>query len=177
MFAWDGTPEAFRVWERDHTLATAIEFSVVWWFQRLAPMIGKERMQAALARLDYGNEDLSSPIDRFWLYPNSLRISPDEQVRFLARLYRGETGFDARAVEIVERIIVLERGEGWTESGKTGTGIDGEGKRVLNWFIGHVRRGDREVVFACDVRSAEGLDGAVARKAAEGMLRELGWLP
>lgn len=177
VFAWDGSPKAFPVWERDHTLATAIRYSVVWWFQRLAPMIGKERMQAALARLDYGNQDLSSPIDRFWLYPNSLRISPDEQAAFLARLYRGETGFDPRAVEIVQRIIVLESADGYTLSGKTGSGIDEQGRKVVNWFIGHVQAGDRSVVFACNVQDPQGMGGQVAQETALAILRELGSLP
>ena len=177
VFAWDGSPKAFPSWERDHTLATAIRYSVVWWFQRLAPMIGKERMQAALARLDYGNQDLSSPIDRFWLYPNSLRISPDEQARFLARLYRGETGFDPRAVVIVQRIIVLESTNGYTLSGKTGSGMDAQGRKVVNWFIGHVQAGDGAVVFACNVQDPQGMTGQVAQEAAQAILRELGSLP
>ena len=46
-------------------------------------------MQARLSRLGYGNADISSGLDSFWL-GGSLRISPREQVALLARLAFGE---------------------------------------------------------------------------------------
>src|SRR5262245_35234126 len=55
MIAWDGTgqwPESSR---RDHTLATAVRNSVVWYFQKVAERLGPEREQTYLRRFGFGN--------------------------------------------------------------------------------------------------------------------------
>jgi beta-lactamase class D len=52
-------------WNRDHTLASAIRFSVVWYFQEIARRIGAARMQRYVDAFQYGNRDLSGGVDRF----------------------------------------------------------------------------------------------------------------
>ena len=84
-------------------------------------------MQTRLSRLGYGNADISSGLDSFWL-GGSLRISPREQVALLARLARGEVPFSPEHVATLRRIMVLDQGEGWTLSGKTGLGELGLGR-------------------------------------------------
>ena len=95
-----------------------------------------------LSRLGYGNADISSGLDSFWL-GGSLRISPREQVALLARLARGEVPFSPEHVATLRRIMVLDQGEGWTLSGKTGLGELGLGRfggrfggRFEGWFVG-----------------------------------------
>ncbi len=39
-------------WKRDHTLATAMRHSVVWYFQRVATMLGNDRERVYLAKFD-----------------------------------------------------------------------------------------------------------------------------
>ena len=56
-FAYDGSPQSFDAWRRDHTLATAMRFSVVWWFQRVAEKLGAARERDYLQRFAYGNAD------------------------------------------------------------------------------------------------------------------------
>src|SRR5262244_2200122 len=64
---WDGTRQDFRSWERDHTLDSAIKWSVVWFFQRAARSIGRERELAHLEAFEYGSRTFSGAVDRFWL--------------------------------------------------------------------------------------------------------------
>jgi beta-lactamase class D len=85
-FKYDGGPVPFPAWRRDHTLASAMRYSVVWYFQKVAAMLGQEREAAYLRKLGYGNADSSSGLTSFWL-EGSLLISPDEQERFLVQLY------------------------------------------------------------------------------------------
>ena len=59
-FAYDGSPQPFESWRRDQTLATAMRFSVVWVFQRIAEKLGIERETEYLRKLSYGNADPSS---------------------------------------------------------------------------------------------------------------------
>jgi beta-lactamase class D len=78
--------EPFSHWGQDHTLRTAIKYSVVWYYRELATRVGPARMKDNLEKLRYGNRDISGGIDRFWLN-SSLRVSPDEEVEFLKALY------------------------------------------------------------------------------------------
>jgi len=71
-----------RSWIKQHNLKSAIKHSVVPLYRDIAWKIGTERMTAFLTRFDYGNQDISSGIDSFWLN-GSIKISATEQVRFL----------------------------------------------------------------------------------------------
>jgi beta-lactamase class D len=90
MVQWDGKPRWIDAWNRDASLRTAIYESVVWFFQGTARAIGRERMREYLEAFEYGNAAVDGPIDMFWLDDGSLRISPEESLRFMARLYRDE---------------------------------------------------------------------------------------
>lgn len=163
-------------WKRDHTLASAFRASVVWYYRELARRVGKERMDASLARFDYGNRDTSSGADSFWL-SGSLAISADEQVEFLRRLYEGRLGVPAEATRIAKEIFVLERGDGWTLSAKTGSGDSPDG-RALGWLVGWVERGDNVSFFALNLSGEDAKRVREARvPAAKAILRELGALP
>jgi beta-lactamase class D len=60
---WDGSRHpAQPLWDRDHTVLTAMKPSVLWFFQRIAPRIGAERMRQWLERMHYGNADTSGDI-------------------------------------------------------------------------------------------------------------------
>ena len=49
-------------------------------------------MQQYIDAAGYGNQELSGKIDSFWL-DGSLKISADEQVTFLKRLYQNDLPF------------------------------------------------------------------------------------
>jgi hypothetical protein len=112
---WDGTKQDFPVWEHDHTLDSAIKSSVVWFFQRAARSIGRDRELTHLRAFSYGSQTFSGPVDRFWLN-GELTISPREQIAFPqadvflpaadrapARRY-GDRGDDDAARQTVERL-------------------------------------------------------------------------
>jgi beta-lactamase class D len=184
---WDGQKRSIADWNRNHSLESAIRYSVVWFFQGTAKEIGRERMKDWLHRFHYGNEDISGELTTFWL-GSPLRISPEEQVRFLARLYRNELPVSERTRETVKRMLlytpetVTERtkrlagpwSEGAVVSGKTGsthTKEDGD----VSWLVGHVRSAKGEYVFASLV-TGEHLEGPVALHAAVDELHSLGVL-
>jgi beta-lactamase class D len=58
--SYDGSSVAWPSWQRDHTLASAMHSSVLWYFQRLAQRLGPDRERDYLRRFDYGNQDASS---------------------------------------------------------------------------------------------------------------------
>jgi beta-lactamase class D len=165
LLKYDGRPVDMEFWRRDHTLATAMKYSVVWYFQEVAKRLGAERERAFLEKFDYGNRDSSSGLTTFWL-GGSLAISPEEQQRFLLRLFADGLPVTARASNIVRTILVQPRGSvvnalgehpfaaPWPEdavvSAKTGSGNTGDGSAV-RWIVGHVARGPRSWVFVSNV--------------------------
>ena len=86
---------SMAAWRRDHTLASAMRDSVLWYFQRVAERLGAAREREYLKKFDYGNADPTSGLTTFWL-GGSLQISPEEQLRFMRRLYAGESAREPR---------------------------------------------------------------------------------
>lgn len=149
VISWDSAVKPTKgfwsnEWSKDHTLRSAIRFSVYWYYQALARDVGAERMQEYLNQFDYGNRSMDGGLDRFWLY-GDLRISPNEQVRFLERMYNGKLGLSARSTRIVKEILLLEERADYRLSGKTGT-ADVTPTRELAWLVGFVER-EKEVWF------------------------------
>lgn len=142
---WDGTHHDIEDWNRDHTLATAFRYSVVWFYQEVARRIGAERMQQWLDRLDYGNRNIEGGIDRFWL-GGGMRISPREQMAFVRRLERGELPIEARTRDLVREAMIVDETETRTLCGKTGWAIRVETPH--GWFVGWEERGDERIHFA-----------------------------
>jgi len=174
---WNGTPYPVPSWNQDHTLKTAIQNSVVWYYQELARRVGKEKMQAYVDAAHYGNQDISGAIDAFWL-DGGLRISADEQVAFLQRLYQDDLPFSTRSMSIVKEILVQEKTATYQLSGKTGS--TQRAQLHLGWFVGYLEREGNVYFFATNLNSSDpdGIaNGETARKISLNILGELGLLP
>jgi beta-lactamase class D len=140
-------------WSRDHTLRSAMQNSVFWYYQTVAREIGADRMQRYLDQFDYGNRNMGGGLDGFWLH-GDLRISPDEQVRFLQRMYNGELGVSERSTQIVKDMLLLESTDAYRLSGKTGT-ANLTATRELAWLVGYVERPSETWFFALNVEGEE----------------------
>jgi beta-lactamase class D len=189
-FAYDGAPVAFEAWRRDHTLRTAMRDSVVWYFQRVAEKLGMAREREYLKKFDYGNADPSSSLTAFWL-GGSLQITPEEQLRFLRRLYAGELPVNPAALQIVKKLIIQPEGAvvnaagqhpfaapwpaGAVVSAKTGSGTDRSGAEV-RWVVGHVARGPRSWIFVSCVAAGEAPPALAAVDLAATSLQQNGVL-
>jgi beta-lactamase class D len=154
VIKWDGKPRPFKEWERDHNLKSAIQFSVVWYFQELARRVGREKEQYWLDTLNYGNKKIDDKVDRFWL-DNSLQISADEQVEFLKKLYDETLPFSRRSIKIVKDILSSERIGKAVMKFKTGTGhiADETGGKdnFIAWLVGYVESGEDVYIFAFNI--------------------------
>lgn len=135
---WDGVERDREETNRDHTLASAIRDSVVWYFQSLARDVGAVAMQHWLDRLGYGNRDISGGIDRFWL-GSSLRIDPYGQLEFLKALKHQTLPFKPEYQEQVTQMLVQESRLKGLLHGKTGSCRGNEpGQPDHGWFIGWI---------------------------------------
>lgn len=188
--AYDGGgdwPESSR---REHTLASAMQHSVIWYDQKLAERLGREREQAYLLNTGYGNMDGSGDLKRFWL-GDSLAIAPIEQQTFLLRLYNDKLPVSRSAMDAVRAMLVQPRGvvvnsrgahnfnAPWPAdavvSAKTASTTDLSGHGV-RWLVGHVRRGARAFVFVSCVVGPPDMGPNVAIDLAASALRDSGVL-
>lgn len=174
VFAWNGEKREIAAWNHDHTLRSAVAVSAVWYFQRLATEVGAVRMRKYLARVGYGNQDISGGLTRFWL-GSSLQVSAEEQLAFLKRFIRGQLPFSPQLMAIVKDIMILSRDNGIVLRGKTGSHVE-VGRGSLGWFVGWVTRGHRIHVFVTNIEADQGASGRRAREITEAMLRELNLL-
>lgn len=172
---WDGTQYENPAWNQDHTLKTAFQNSVVWYYQELARRVGKEKMQHYVDAVDYGNKDISGRIDSFWL-DGALRISADEQVELLKRLYQDDLPFSQRSMKIVKAIMVLENTDMYWLSGKTGSGK--VGASYIGWFVGYIEEKGNVYFFATNIKSANPeARGTQAKEITRSILQALELLP
>lgn len=177
--AWDSAVAPRRawwpaVWARDHTLDTALRYSVVWYYQELARRIGPARMQAYLDRFAYGNRILSGGIEQFWL-TGGLRVSPAEQVDFLRRFYFQELGLSERTTRIAKDLLVLEETFTYRLSGKTGwAGLGEESAPQVGWLVGYLERDEQVYFFATNIDINTSADAAARLAITTSILRDLG---
>ena len=190
VIPYDGTPREYDTWRRDHSLRSAMRYSVVWYFQELARRLGMDQEDFYLRRLRYGNEDPSSGLTTFWL-GGSLRISPVEQLTFLRRLYYDELPVRETTMRTVREILVQPPGAivnatgeqpfdaPWppetTLSAKTGSGSF-DLNRGVRWIVGRVQRDRRAWIFVSCVTGPADLDAKAAIDLAARALRANGVL-
>ena len=135
---WDGTQHRRATNNRDHTLASAIEHSVVWYFQSLARDVGPVAMQKWLARLDYGNRDISGGIDRFWL-SSSLKVDAYRQLELLKSLQHQTLPFKPVYQSQLHEMLRQDADLPGTLHAKTGSCVGAvESDPDHGWFIGWI---------------------------------------
>ena len=151
VISWNGVVNnEFPDWNQDQTMRTAFKRSVVWFYQELARRAGNERMSKYIKASGYGNQDIADKIDSFWL-KGKLRISPEEQIKFLVRLYKEELPFSPAVIRTVKDIMVIERQDNYILRGKTGWGRDVDGMKNIGWYVGYLERDDNVYFYALNI--------------------------
>jgi len=173
VFPWDGVERFSPPWNQDHTLASALQFSVVPIYQGFAREIGEERMRRWVDRLEYGNRDISGGIDHFWL-DGALRISALAQIEFLRRLEAESLPISERSQRLVKQILLAEEGDGYRLFAKTGTTIRVD--QPVAWWVGWVEREDARWFFSCNLEVATLAEAQVRQTIVKKILRQEGIL-
>jgi len=120
-------------WCQEHTPATFMKYSVVWFSHQITGRLGEHRFQEYISKLNYGNKNVSGTVGKDGMYKNdgllnswlgtSLQISPLEQVEFLEKLLANELAVSIPAQEKTREIMDRdEEWNGWKLYGKTGGG-------------------------------------------------------
>lgn len=171
--AWDGTQYSVNAWNKDHSLKTAMQNSVNWYFKLLDKKSGFTHMQQFFHKIHYGNEDLSGGLDGYWL-ESSLKISPVEQVNLLKYMYTNEAGFNEENIQAVKSSMFISSSGDVSFYGKTGTG-NINGKNTNGWFIGFAETPDNTFFFATNIQSDNNADGKTAARITLDILNNINW--
>ena len=169
---WDGQLYSFPEWNKDHTLESAMQNSVNWYFQALDEKAGLDTLKEFYQAIGYGNCDLSGGVSEFWM-ESSLKISAVEQVELLQKLYTNEFLFEAENIQAVKDSLKLSASGQSVLSGKTGTGII-NGKSINGWFIGYVESADNMWFFATNIQSDDYADSVTASEITLDILADKG---
>ena len=173
ILTWDGVERSFPAWNRDLNLRTAFQVSAVWFYQVLARRVGHEKMQQWVTNAGYGNQAIGATeeIDTFWL-TGQIRITPQEQIQFLRRLYGDELPFSERTLTTLKDIMIVEQTPDYTIRAKTGWALAEE----IGWYVGYVEQNDNVYFFATNIDIRDTADLSMRLEVTRRSLETLGLL-
>lgn len=155
VIKWDGKMRTFANgdtipgWNKDLTMEEAFKLSAVPYFQEVARRIGKDTMQFWLDSLKYGTKKITTKIDSFWL-DNSMKITADEEMGLVKKLYFGQLPFQKRTQDIVKKVMLQESNANYRLSYKTGWGHLENG-RSLGWVVGWIEENRHPYFFVLQI--------------------------
>lgn len=161
VFKWEGQKRAFSSWEKDLTLAQAIQASAVPVYQELAKRIGLELMQSEVKRIGFGNAEIGTQVEQFWL-KGPLKITPQQEAEFVYRLATEQLPFDIKVQQQVKQMLLIEQRGDLKLYAKSGWGMDV--KPQVGWYTGWVDNGHGKITaFSLNMQMKKG-DDATERK-------------
>lgn len=172
---WDGVKRWNEDWNKDLGMKEAFKASSVPYYQEVARRIGRDTMQKWLDSLHYGNRNTQGPIDSFWLN-NRLKISPDEQLGLVKKLFFNQLPFRVSVQESVKDAMLWESNTAYKLSYKTGWGFD-EANNSLGWMVGWIEENRHVYFFVSLVKSPDkDIDMRTVRmNITKGILTQLGF--
>lgn len=176
IIKWDSVDRGWDKWNMDHDLRSALKYSAVWVYSKLAEKVGREKYEYYLDKLDYGNKTIGDRVDYFWL-DWSLRISANEQIEFLKKFVKNDLPFSQRSIDMVKDIMIVDETDNYILRAKTGLG-DAKDGIYTGWYVGYVEANDNVYVFALNMEEAnyEKIKSQVRIDLTKNILKELGIL-
>lgn len=161
VLKWDGTKRRAE-WDKDMDMNEAFKVSSVPYYQEVARRIGMDTMKLWIDSIGYGNRNVTLPIDSFWLN-NTLKVSPDEQLGLMKKLYFDQLPFRKSVQQQVREAMLQEDNTAYKLSYKTGWGFDEKGN-AIGWVVGWIEENNHVYLFSTLVKSPDkNIDMAAVR--------------
>lgn len=174
VFKWDGQKRLFPDWEKDMTLGDAMKASAIPVYQELARRIGLDLMAKEVKRIGFGNADIGSKVDNFWLV-GPLKITPEQETQFAYELANKTLPFSKNVQEQVQSMVFIEEKNGRKIYAKSGWGWDVEPQ--VGWLTGWVVQPQGEIVaFSLNLEMKKGIPSSIRKEIAYKGLEQLGVL-
>ena len=181
VIKWDGVKRWLDDWNRDLTMYEAFRVSSLPYYQEVARRIGKDTMQRWLDSLKYGAKlatdkvVIKTAVDSFWI-DNSIKVTPDQQLGLVKRLYFDQLPFFKTYQEMVKRAMLFENNANYRLGYKTGWGTTENG-HALGWIVGWIEENKHPYFFVLNIESPDrNFDIVPARmKILKDILKQLGF--
>ena len=179
VIPWDGVKRSNEAWNKDLTMEEAFKVSAVPYYQEVARRIGKDTMQHWLDTLGYaakyGRAVIHDDIDSFWLN-NNIKITADEQLGLVKRLYFEQLPFQKRAQQILKNVMLQEDNANYKLSYKTGWGFRENGNSI-GWIVGWDEENKHPYFFVLQIEGPHDMDMQPVRLAIlKNILTQYGFL-
>ena len=173
LIKWNGHEWPNKTWNQDQTLRTSMKYSCIWVYFGFAEQVGIDKYYDYVKAFDYGNKNLAGPPTRFWL-AGLFRISANQQIDFLRRVYNYDLPVSKQSIDIVKDIIILEQTDTYKMSGKTGGGRLTDTEYIM-WLVGYIEKDNKPYYYAMNFKTMDYDKTAQARyDITKDILRELG---
>ncbi len=157
VFNWDGRDRGRTECNRDMNMWDAFRISCPPWYMELARRIGQPTMQRYLDTLGYahryGSFTIKNNLDTFWL-DNSAKVTADEQLGLVKKLYFDQLPFQKRSQRIVRSMMLWENNANYQLYYKTGWGHT-ENDHSLGWIVGWIEENKHPYFFVLQIESPE----------------------
>lgn len=145
-------PDMKITWKPEHEVKSAYRNSVVHYYEGLTRRIGEPEIKHWLDKVQYGNADTTGGIPGFW-QTGGLKITANEQIGFLRRMYEHKLPFSASGIEKVEGMMAIKDTMGYSIKGKTGWAE--QDNQDIGWFIGYIETKNDTYFFANCIQSSD----------------------
>ncbi|ELY3138422.1 OXA-24 family carbapenem-hydrolyzing class D beta-lactamase [Acinetobacter baumannii] len=172
IFKWDGKKRTYPMWEKDMTLGEAMALSAVPVYQELARRTGLELMQKEVKRVNFGNTNIGTQVDNFWLV-GPLKITPVQEVNFADDLAHNRLPFKLETQEEVKKMLLIKEVNGSKIYAKSGwrMGVTPQ----VGWLTGWVEQANgKKIPFSLNLEMKEGMSGSIRNEITYKSLENLG---
>ena len=153
VIPWSGRASRRPECDKDLSMYDAFRISCPPWYQELARRIGKDTMQFFLDTLGYASRHgrfvIQNNLDTFWL-DNSAKITADEELGLVKKLYFDQLPFQKRTQGIVRKMMLMEDNANYALSYKTGWGTTQTGS-ALGWIVGWIEENRHPYFFVLQI--------------------------
>ncbi len=182
VIKWDSVKRWNEDWNKDLTMYEAFRVSSLPYYQEVARRIGKDTMQQWLDSIKYGAQYdtqkvvIRGAVDSFWIN-NTLKVTPDQQLGLVKRLYFDQLPFFKTYQEMVKRAMLFENNTNYRLGYKTGLGYRENGN-LMGWVVGWIEENGHPYFFVLNTESADrNIEMTKIRmKILKDILKQLGFL-
>ncbi|OTG88313.1 hypothetical protein B9T31_02000 [Acinetobacter sp. ANC 4558] len=172
VFKWNGEKRSYPIWEKDMNLSEAMSLSAVPVYQELAKRIGLDLMTKEVKRVNFGNANIGTEVDNFWLV-GPLQITPIQEVEFADHFAHKKLPFKPEVQEAVKNMILIKEVNGNKIYAKSGWGMDVTPQ--VGWLTGWVEQADgKKVAFSLNLEMKSNLPGSIRNEIVLKSLDDLG---
>ncbi len=157
VISWNGISHGRPECDKDMQMFEAFRVSCPPWYQELATRIGRDTMQKWIDTLGYAQRyqpfRIQDNLDTFWL-DNSAKITADEQLGIVKRLYFDQLPFQKRTQRLVRGMMLQEKNANYSLSYKTAWGYTEKG-HSLGWITGWIEENQHPYFFVLQVENPD----------------------